>query len=457
MTTATSECTDWTRANLAYAGSMEPLTKIDITASGYYLARAANGDPILCRRGSSIDHPEDPRITAANLAASWAIPPNTDGIIVVSPGLYYEVEFLLERIHPHQWIAFVEPDAACTALALSARDLSKILRRPKARWFFGDDPVAYGKWTYQFLRDQGVVNVFVIGATAAALAELEQTSAFMRETQSASAALHSEISTLRLYGEALDRNAVRLLPYLARTRDLGELYVRLAGRPVVLLAAGPSAGGAIPALADRSLPVLAADTITRHATRSGVRVTCSIMLDLSAKTLGFYDGVDTSVFPLFFDSDSYWETVARHRGPLYSGRTASAWSQWFHSHVRPLAPLEKGTSVLLTAFDLAARAGASSIILAGADLSFPGDRTHSDGAALGWGDGSVVSLGNLMEVPSVTGGRVQTCAAFATFASRLEHAIADYGRPVYQTSPAGARIRGAIEVSLEEGIRCSSS
>lgn len=458
--------TDWTDYNVSREPGLAMLAKLDLGESPHAVINAESGDPVF----DGIESGQNPRIAAANLTRDWIVPADVDAVAFVSPGMFYEIEALLPRIPAHVSILIIEPDPRQLRAAMRARDLTWILGHksaagaPLLQWYIGDHrkppQIHFSRWAYVTLRGLGALNIWISGMTAAGIKTPQLSSIFMDEIGKAQACIASEMATIKLYGEQLDTNAIRILPSLVRAQTISDVGHKFSGSPIVIVAAGPSAAEGIDYLSKTRprLPLVAVDSITRRLCDAGLVPDISFTLDLTEKTLAMYEGVDASAFALYADTDACWKTVAEHEGEIITTRTASAWSQWFHRHVRELDETEKGTGVLFTALDFVLRAGASSVVLVGVDLAFPGERTHADGAVVGWGTGLAVDSPGLIDVVQVGGrGIVRSNRAFATFIDRLKTIAAASRAPIYQTSPAGARIDGTVELDLASAIQREGS
>jgi hypothetical protein len=115
-----------------------------------------------------------------------------------------------------------------------------------------------------------------------------------------------------------------------------------------------------------------------------------------------------------------------------------------HCHLGAQWPFERlfaGGSVIHTAVDAAVIAGARSVFLAGADLSFPDESSHVEGAV----HRTAVGPGRVGQIRVLDGhgGQVPTNLAMAGFLRELEdYIVAHPAIRFIATSRRGARISG---------------
>lgn len=445
------EAVDYARMNLeavpAIASIMSEPANPEIEAM-----RAKDGDAMLVIKGRktiAVDHPETPRRVAANFASAWNVPPESDALVVVCPGLWYEVESALETLPDHVVLFVIEPNSTALRRAVESRDLRAMLKRPRLQLWVGDDLSEFADWMYRRIRATGSNDICIITGTAAARAFAGVSTAFAQAAGVAISRVACEVGTLIHNGAALDTNALRNIAAIPRSRPLSSCY---GPGDVIIVGAGPSLdAAAVEILKSTSATVIAVDTVAARLMETGVNVSYIVTLDVTGKAAEFLAPIELEVRrPLVYDPDASWEAVDSWSN-LIAGRGESAWQQWALDLLGgDWGHLPKGTSVAHTALDFALAIGADPITLVGVDLAFDeNDRTHSTYAIRGWGDGKQTSAHpGTTRVLSVQGKPVNTAQAFATFIPLLAERVAAARIKVYNTSPFGARIAGTIERPL---------
>jgi len=170
------------------------------------------------------------------------------------------------------------------------------------------------------------------------------------------------------------------LAVIAREGNITALDGRFAGRPAVVVGAGPSLDENLPALAalqDRAV-IIGADTTLRPLLAGGVRPHIMAAVDpaeLNARHLAGVSGLDDvwlaaegSLHPAAFGGFA-------GRTFLFKVSDHEPWP-WLNAVGLDCGLLRAWGSVVTSAFDLALRMGCSPIVFAGLDLSYPVRRPY---------------------------------------------------------------------------------
>ncbi len=130
--------------------------------------------------------------------------------------------------------------------------------------------------------------------------------------------------------------------------------------------------------------------------------------------------------------------------PKMSGNAVYLWLQ---SLAGQKGDVYGSGSVAVVGFHILARFGCNPIILVGQDLAFTEDKRYASGTIFEDKKLAQDSAG-VHRVPSVEGGTVETSDSLHLYRQLLEHEIARFQIPVYNTS-SGALIKGTITSRLE--------
>jgi hypothetical protein len=170
------------------------------------------------------------------------------------------------------------------------------------------------------------------------------------------------------------------LPVIARESNVAALDGVFAGRPAVIVGAGPSLDENLPALAalQARAVIVAADTTLRPPLAGGVRPHLVVAVDPGQLNAQHLSGVPAL--------DDIWLAAEGSLHPSafggFSGRTFTfkvsdhqPWP-WLRTLGRDRGLLQTWGSVATSAFDLVRRMGCDPIIYTGLDLSFPVRRPY---------------------------------------------------------------------------------
>ncbi len=136
---------------------------------------------------------------------------------------------------------------------------------------------------------------------------------------------------------------------------------------VIVVMGGPSAAGYYNWIRERSEAhvIICASTVLKPLLQEGIVPDYVCCIDSAPHMAKHFEVMPSSGSSLVYSPTVNPLIVSGWRGPRYYAE---------HGDLFP------GGSVLFTAVDLAVRMGATSVYLVGADLCFPGDRSHTDGA-----------------------------------------------------------------------------
>lgn len=435
-------------------GALPPPTAVKIlpTRSGLPSALA------VCTDGAEValHSLHDPVKQAHRFIAGMELRPDVDAFAMIGMGLGYHVQELLRRVPAGRHVLVIESREDVLRAALESRDLGAILGRPHLHIFAGTDYVGFLDWLKVFLNGSNVDSLSVLRHMESYRLNPAFYGEISLEMEKATSRRQIELSTLVTYGEELETNVIRNLPQIASAAGVNRFTGALKGRPAFLIGAGPSLTQALPHLKrvqDRAVLVVA-DTATKLLLREGIRPHAAALLDMTDKTMKFFENLDAAEAPaLVFDPDACWKTVHAYPGPRITFESIVPWTTWAALHSSPKGTMEKGISVAHTGYQFLREAGADPLILVGIDLGFPGDTTHAEGVVLGWGTGRVApKMQNEVMLPSVTGGQIRSVVAFKTFVTVFEILVSRTAAKVVNTSPGGALIRGTENLPIEQAI-----
>jgi len=172
------------------------------------------------------------------------------------------------------------------------------------------------------------------------------------------------------------------LPIIKRESDAAALHGAFAGRPAVMVAAGPSLDAALPVLAayQDQVVIIASDTTLRPLLAAGIRPHLMVGVDPGEVNARHLSGVaDTSGIWLAAEASLHPAAFACFEGRTFLFKVSDhePWP-WLRE-----AGLDRGTvrawgSVATSAFDLALRMQCNPIIFVGHDMAYSNDRPYCD-------------------------------------------------------------------------------
>ncbi len=259
------------------------------------------------------------------------------------------------------------------------------------------------------------------------------------------------------------RNFALNMPWLLNSPSFAD-FSRLHGRPCISVASGPSLEKNVHLLKDIQdrFIIISADTAAKKLLSLGIFphfITCI------ERPQNMYEEV---IQPLLRDFKEECrnivlvaafvctpQIVARWPGPLkIVGKSELSLDNWLVKGLTAGDLLFCGASVAHMAFSLSRELRASAIALIGQDLAYGEEgRSHASGTASD-ADMAVEEgrKSNLLEVPGVFGGTVQTHTVWYSMLKIFESVIEETDTVVYDCTQGGALIKGTEVQDLADFI-----
>lgn len=441
-----------------------PNLETDLPAT-HFLLRLPDGNATLLYRRDwgqqgILHHIDNPRGKVADWWAERA-GERAGNCVFHGLGLGYHIPHLLEQAREGIRFLAVESDPWTFALCLALGDCKDFLCHPKIEIILPRTPIEAAERTRQWLQVEEASSVemrFLVDPPA-----MVADPRFLRDWFHAFADRMPDLapfllkSLLDYYPKPV--NLQENWAILQKRPGIGRLFGKMRGSPIVAIGAGPSLDSQLPLLRETQdrLLIIACDTAVCPLAQAGVRVDIAVAMDSSAKNHEHFQRARNIPFlPVFFGGvhpgllkdyqDSVWVAGAEPFPTAAMLETAPLPT----SYLKNKGCLVLNQTVGSTVLDLAMRLGGSPLFLAGIDLAYCGGRHHADGTIYGGSDDFKARQPDHFEIPSVDGGRVGTCTAFLVSLLGLAHQIQSSATPVYNLSPNGGLIAGAL--GHEEGI-----
>jgi 6-hydroxymethylpterin diphosphokinase MptE-like len=426
---------------------------------------AESGDPALLLRGLHLSSRRDPVRDADRIMGSrFTSPP--DLAVFLHFGLGYELEAFWKRF-PQTPVVLLEPDVPLFLTACTARDLCGLLSNPLLTLLLDTPPEALAALLSDRHHDR--IEFFPLKAVARLHSDyLEKVEEWFRRFYS-----RREINrnTLKRFGRVWVRNLLQNLPVLSGARPVGELQGILAGRPCLVLAAGPTLdelAGRIHEIRQR-MAVVAVDTAASWCGAHRIRPDFLVVVDPQYWNSRHLDAL-TEPQVLVSESSTHPSVFRRLKGLRYFSSSLFPLGSYLEGRLGIYGNLGAGGSVATTAWDFARFIGAGSIYCGGLDLGFPDMRTHYHGSlfeelshlrstrtctAMSQ-QFRVVRDGSPVLAESADGGKVVSDRRLALYRWWFENRLKEPGTPPsYTLSTKGVRIDGMLTAEPESLLELS--
>ena len=388
-------------------------------------------------------------------------------VFVLGFGLGYLPEQLLEFIPANSTVVIVEQDLEALSLALTGRDVSSWIADARLRWVLEPNPVKAAMLCAAELplhRVQGWKMLLptpqVRRRPGYAKALLATLSAEMNQVFTATA-------TELLRGPRLVSNELSNLVSAAEAPGISSVQGKWRGRPLILIAAGPSLEKQLPLLAqvqDRFLIVAVTQALPalRHF---GIRPHVIVAIDFAISLIDFEGDDSKDALPeappfdlLAVDLACNPELLPRAPGRLIVGHASAQMENVFKALYGPKGIWNAGGSVATAAMSLAKILEAEPVILVGQDLALTDGRSHGDlyrHSATTLEDQQRLNPKGLSTVPGYHGDVVTTTVQFRSYLTWFEKFIGDHPEMVViNATEGGARITGAQPMPFKEAAEC---
>jgi hypothetical protein len=284
------------------------------------------------------------------------------------------------------------------------------------------------------------------------------------------------LNTKFIDGRRFLDNTLCNAPLQAISRPIKPVLDLMRGKPVIIVAAGPSLDSNVEQLRgmQEQAFILCVDTAYRNLITRGIVPHLVVTIDARDNSLRHLQGIKEPTGALLaFDLEASHNSIRSFGGPrLAVGVTKSNLTIWLDSVLGGKGMIPKGSNVMLSAYHLAEEAGAEPIILIGCDLAYPreGGSTHAGQTAFAANfqqrerDGKRYILQPSVDDPKVwdelevhmvegvDGQPVPTIPQLYTYLSMLESLVAQGRSRVLNATEGGARIHGTETITLAEAL-----
>lgn len=423
-------------------------------APDWILTTAKNGLPSIIVKTDNGELPLHSQYEPFRDAMRWvkSLEDDWERMILFGMGLGYHLK-ALQEVYPGRKVVLVENNPGHFYQALKNIDLTSVLN-----WLddilISDDERTAGTWLGRYIIENAAERGLLIKALPA----------YERIYQSYWQSLQKTISetimgfranvatTAHFRFQWLTNLRKNLLTYL-EAPNLGQLFARFSGVPVIVVAAGPSLENNVhllPELKGKAI-ILAAGSAIGPLLHHGVVPDLVLSVDPGDANYKHFEHVKEKDLPLAFASTLNHHIVKNYQGPLisFSLDAYQSLDNTFERLVeREKGRLPSGGTVAVPTFYLAHRLGGNPIILLGQDLAYVNGKSHAAGNVFR----REISKNDLLQVEGIDGSLVTTNQKFKVMKAQMEQTIARVldNKLVIDATEGGAKIAGTEIMTLAE-------
>jgi hypothetical protein len=400
------------------------------------------------------------------------------GVVILGFALGHHVRLLAERMRGAGVIIVFEPDLALLRAVLERIDHSAWLMQSKILFLHdADDPGAISAAA------RGVEGLLAMGVRIvehpASRPRLgERGRAFADRFTSVMRAVRTTVATTLVQSEVTVRNLLMNVDRYATCAGIGDLKGSAAGRPAIVVSAGPSLRRNIdllkkPGVHERFI-IIAVQTVLRQLLARGIRPHFVTALDYHQISRRFYEGLTAPAvdgITLVAEAKANPAILEAFPGEIRMIGDGFLDRLLGDELARPLGTVKAGATVAHLAYYLARHMGCDPVILIGQDLGFTDGQYYSAGAAIHDVWASELSQFNTLEMMEwqrivrarsylhrtrdVLGRPIYTDEQMATYRMQFERDFAadnQLGLRVIDATEGGVEKQHASIMSLAEAL-----
>lgn len=365
------------------------------------------------------------------------------------------VRKLLEESNDTIRVLVYEPSLDFFYDILSHTDVSDLLADPRVIWIVENIPYSASDYIYQFIdfRDLEKLGYLAFPNYRNLYPDLQRK--FHNEVQVMYNAIWASQNVMSRYGSYYFDNTLRNLPDLLRSKSLVDFYAKMPKDiPFIVVSSGPSLDKNIEYLKNLKGKafVLAVDSAIRVLLKHDIIPDMFVSID-AIKNQKHFEDPRIADIPILTEASANYRTISKVKTDKYFFNDLNAHVNQFLTENHILLPyLSSGGSVANSAYALGSSMGFKTIILAGQDLAYTDNKTHSQESVRGeWHMNTEQMEGYMTE--GYYGDQVKTSYEFQLYKKWFEEEIALYpsSRTINATE-GGAMIQGAENMPLKDVV-----
>ncbi|EIW20918.1 protein of unknown function DUF115 [Pelosinus fermentans A11] len=395
----------------------------------------------------------DPMKEARKIAEGISIEPGKV-IAVYGFALGYLVEALLEKLDERNPIFIIEPDRELFYIAMKTRDLRHLIESERIYLLVGDSiQVMHDRFMviYDPVKHNELVMTGLQGHQTVYADFRHQVMKSMKAVVNIK--LLNLVTLIKMGPDFVSNTLLNLAQYCAQP-GIASLFERLAGKPVIIVAAGPSLNKNIQLLkkAKGKAAIFAVGTALKALNKCGIEP--DLVFSIDPQLLNYekhFKGVDMGGASLVAEIQSHHMILENFQGTVFVSGSMGI-LKWFGDSIESKGTTQSGGSVAHNAFTAAYQMGANPIILVGQDLAYARDgHSHASGTNY---ENNIYSGGENLDyfhVKANDGGQILTDRSFFQFLNFFQLWIEKYPEREYiNATEGGAYIQGTKLMTLQE-------
>ncbi|MBN2209708.1 MAG: motility associated factor glycosyltransferase family protein [Candidatus Coatesbacteria bacterium] len=306
-------------------------------------------------------------------------------LIVLGFGLGYHVLEAVKRVPPGCKVLIVEQSADIFKAAMHVADLSSVISRPDVKVFVGTDlheimPALQDD--FKTFRYHNIKIVIHPPSKQLFPSYMEVPDNLLSKVLKI---VQINVNTVRFFSRLWLKHNLLNMPKIVQSPGVESLFGQFAGKPAILVSAGPSLDKNIDLLrrAVGKAVILSTDTCLRPLLAHGIKPDFVQAIDAQPITYRHFSGLDLSDVCLVGVTRLPPEVLDLFLGRVFlcNDSNNKVWKP-IEPHFERLGTLGAGPTVAALGFDLARQMGCDPIIFVGQDFSYAYGRAYAEGTML---------------------------------------------------------------------------
>lgn len=361
-------------------------------------------------------------------------------VLVYGFGFGYHIEALMNRLQSHQTITIVDLNVEIFNVAMTYRDLTKIIQDQRINLIVSDDEIYISNRVLQALQEGAHLILHV--PSVKSIPTKHNRLKFVLEDWNVQSKVGQE------WQEKLRVNIEQNIKL--QDPNVSCFFHQFTKKPFIIVSAGPSLNKNIHLLREikKRAFIFSVGTALKPLLKQGIEPDMFCIIDPDPITYKQIEGIENLNIPFVYLISASSYTVSKYNGPRYVAY--NEYSNILNLNRDQLISI--GGSVATAVLDLSIKFGGNPIIFVGQDLAFSDNRTHVSGGMYG-DHPEVKSLPNMRKVKGHNGEWLSTTLGLLSYKHWIENKIQEHPDIRFiNATEGGAYIEGCEHMELRKVI-----
>ncbi len=305
---------------------------------------------------------------------------DSDVVIVYGFGIGDHILDLIQATSPKTFILVIDPSLEIFKHALDLNDLRSIFETKRLSLSIGEDP--YQATRIRLEKYFGVftlknIKVFPCPPSVELSPDyFAKVESYLKEVINVA---ENNRTTLTRFSGTWQSNILENLPYILGSPGISQIAGKFAGKPAIIISAGPSLDKNVKWLASAKgkAVLICVDTALKTLLRNGITPDFLIALDALQLNYMHVAGERTEDICLVANPITFPQILKKHKGRILMMTFTDPMMVWIEKSIGEKGNAVTGGSVATAAFDFACKIGAAPVLLVGQDLAYTGNRAYT--------------------------------------------------------------------------------